>query len=127
MDERPYLEVRLTLLGTDDGGRKGPIRADTPYRPQLWIGQRLAADPDADGAPVAEPGPMMQWDCQLLLQGRSTLEPGETGGCRMMLGNLPPSVLHERELLEFYEGPRRVGTGVVTRSVVPDPTAEEGR
>ncbi|NRQ37284.1 hypothetical protein HII36_36420 [Nonomuraea sp. NN258] len=99
----PHVEVRLTLTKTEEGGRQG--RISHGYRPQLWIGQRLAS------------GDMIHWDCQLYPRSGRGIKPGETGIALMFLLSLPIAVLQVGEHLEFFEGQRRVATGVVLDTV----------
>ncbi|MEU8382517.1 hypothetical protein [Streptosporangium sp. NPDC048865] len=99
----PHFVVRLTLVKTEEGGRQG--RFVHGYRPQLWIGQRLAS------------GDMIHWDSRLYPRGSRGPKPGETGEVLMFLLSLPSAVLHIGEHLEFFEGRRRVAIGEVLSAV----------
>jgi translation elongation factor EF-Tu-like GTPase len=99
----PHFVVRMTLVKTEDGGRQ--VRIMHGYRPQLWIGQRLAS------------GDMVHWDSRLYPHGARGIKPGETGKVLMFLLSLPPAVLQVGEHLEFFEGQRRVAIGEVLSTV----------
>lgn len=99
----PHFEVRLTLVKTEEGGRQGRIVHG--YRPQLWIGQRLAS------------GDMIHWDSRLYPRSDRGIKPGEIGKALMFLLSLPPAVLQVGEHLEFFEGRRRVAIGEVLSAV----------
>jgi len=94
------------MLATEEGGRRGP--AFSNYRPQLWIGQRLANRQQ------------LFWDSIWLIHKRS-LAPGATGDVTMFLlpGHPPAVVLSKNEHLEFYEGTRLVATAEVMRVYAP--------
>lgn len=103
--ERGYIEVRLTLLGTDAGGRSQPIVSD--YRPDWNIGNRSEnGDEELNGAPI-------------VLEGRAFLAPGATGTVRLYpwRPELWTRVTPGMEIA-MHEGPRAVGTGVVVRVVL---------
>jgi hypothetical protein len=101
----PHFVLWVHMLGTGEGGRRGP--AFSNWRPQLWIGQRLAN------------GRKLFWDSVWFIHDRS-LAPGATGDVTMFLpAHLPAAVLSKNEHLEFYEGTRLVATAEVTLVYAP--------
>jgi hypothetical protein len=102
-----YVRAGLTLLPTDEGGRKGPFASG--YRPQWDLGDRTE-----DGAIVFS-------DAEVWLEDELTLSPGDAAVVR-----LHPSFpefwrgVCEGSLLGLYEGNRRLGDAHVLEVVAPD-------
>ena len=101
-DALGYVEARLTMRRTEDGGRKSPIRSG--YRPNWWLSGETG-DVWAGGT--------------LELIGTEKLAPGETALVRIY-PFVPDvwSLLQAGSSLEMCEGPALIGKGLVTR-VVP--------
>lgn len=107
--EDGFLRVRLRLLTTDEGGRRGSI-ADG-YRASWSIGTRAQSD---------------DWtisDAPLLLEDREWLAPGEIAAVRIhplfpefWTGVVPG------DHIDMHEGSRVVGHGEVLEIVAPLPT-----
>ena len=100
--EHGYVEARLTLLSTDDGGRHGPIFNN--YRPSWNIGNRTP-----DGAVEFNDAPVTLEDCRSLL-------PGQVGVVRLHPMS-PQGWRHVREgdQIDMQEGSRVTGKAVVLR------------
>lgn len=100
--EHGYVEARLRLLATGEGGRHGSIQSE--YFPHWMIGNRAPDGNDEhNGARIS-------------LEDRRVLSPGEDGLIRLH-PTQPEHWTHVRvdQELEMYEGSRLVGTAVVTR------------
>jgi translation elongation factor EF-Tu-like GTPase len=100
----PHFVLRLHVLASEECGPRKPVVSN--YRPQLWLGQRLAS------------GGKLFWDCVLLVHD-GQLVPGSDGDVTMVLATLSPMVLLKHEHLEFYEGSQLVATAEVRRVFVP--------
>ena len=104
---RGYVRVSLTLLTTEQGGRKGPFASG--YRPQWDLGHR-----DEDGRIVFS-------DAEVWLENEVMLHPGGTAVVR--LHPFFPEYWHgvrEGSVLGLYEGARRLGEARVLEFVPPD-------
>lgn len=100
--EYGYIDARLTLRATEDGGRRTPIFTD--YRPSWNIGNRA----EDDTVEINDARVSLE-DCQSLL-------PGHTGTVR--LHPLLPDEwrrVREGDNLDMHEGARIVGRAVVLR------------
>lgn len=101
--EHGYIEARLTLLPTEDGGRRTPIFTD--YRPSWNIGNR------------AEDDTIELNDARVSLEDCKSLLPGHMGTVR--LHPLLPDEwrrVREGDNLDMHEGARIVGRAVVLRA-----------
>jgi hypothetical protein len=97
-DEHGYVRVRLTLVSTQDGGRRGPIAS----------GYRSCWDVSPEG------GQSLLTDAPLLTEDGAWLEPGECATVRLhplfrenWAGVVPGMVIG------MFEGSRRVGLATV--------------
>lgn len=100
--EHGFVEARLTLTATEDGGRIHPIYSD--YRPDWNIGNRTeAGELEINGAPIT-------------LEGKGSLAPGETGVVRLHpLWRDAWMKLEPGACIAMHEGARVVGTAFVLR------------
>jgi hypothetical protein len=101
-----YVRATLTLLPTDEDGRRGPIASG--YRPQWDLGDRT------------EDGAILFSDAEVWLEDELTLSPGGTAVVR--LHPFFPEHwrgIREGSLLGLYEGNRRLGEARVLEVIAP--------
>lgn len=104
--EHGYVRAELTLLATEEGGRKGPFASG--YRPQWDLGDRT------------EDGAIAFSDAEVWLEDELALSPGCTAVVRLH-PFFPEfwSGVREGSLLGLYEGNRRLGEARVVEVVAP--------
>jgi len=97
-DER--VRVRLTLLSSEEGGRRAPIASG--YRPSFWLGCSQRGGPQLHDAAVT-------------LIGRDLLEPGNSAAAEL-IPSLPEAWSNSEpgQALPIHEGSRVVGKAVLS-------------
>jgi hypothetical protein len=109
-----FLEARLTLLATSDGGRSKPIFSD--YRPDWNVGNRLeSGEVEINGARVS-------------LGGATSIPPGGSGVVR--LHPLWPEAWRNVRVgaeIDMHEGARIVGKATILRVALRVDGVDPGR
>ena len=105
-----YVRASLSLLATEDGGRKGPFASG--YRPQWDVGLR-------------EDGRILFSDAEVQLENDLKLEPGDTTVVR--LHPFFPEFwrdVREGSMLGLYEGNRKLGEARVLELIPPSDASD---